>query len=280
MRSVPLVLMLVAWAAPVFADEAVEEFSLDEVEQMQAQLESGELAPDGETSGPGLEDELGELRWGMSRRQVLDVFKARLRAEWEPRIRSAPDIIQEDILMNQAEAAYRRLKSAFVVFDGRVSGWDVSPIGPEFRHGSQEAMLVVKGEQSRDFYFFINDRLWKFYRELSPDTFAGRDFDEVADSLQRRFGDAQRDFGARGEDAQPAPYLTWRQDGTQLVAIQRGSQFCLIFEDLQTLEHLALLRKNALPRKKESNSVVDAIIMSDADREKLHRDVDARLSSR
>ena len=66
--------------------------------------------------------------------------------------------------------------------------------------------------------------------------------------------------------------------GTKMVALERGAQFCLIFEDVRTVQQLALLRKDALPRKRKRTSTVDAILMSASDRQKLHDDVDRRLS--
>jgi hypothetical protein len=180
-------------------------------------------------------------------------------------------------LIREANDAYARIKDNFVVFDGYITGWDVSPVAPEFRHGSHEAMLVVDGEASRDFYFFINNRLWKFYRELKQETFAGQPFDAVADALQRKFGPAERSFASRGEDAPAGPVLSWSQQGTQLVATKRGAHYCLIFEDEKTLQHLAVLRKNALPRHKERSGAIDAVLMTDAERSRFHDAVDRSL---
>lgn len=282
-KLLPVTVLL--WlASPVWADDDVAEFTLDEVEMAEVELAddrprrgaAGKLPA---TRSDAIHAELGELRWGMSKQEVLGVLKERIRLEYEPRIRKSLDAVKQDALIQRANEAYRRIKRNFVSFDGRVTGWDVSPVAPEFRHGTREAMLVVGGEGSRDFYFFINNRLWKLYRELDTDTFGGMDYETVMGTFQRRFGRGEGGYGERAEGAPPQRWIEWNVDGTKATALERGAQYCLIFEDTRTLQQMALLRKNALPRGKKHKSTIDAILMDDGERAALHEEVDRRLSS-
>ena len=282
MQRTLLANVLLLLASPAWADSGeVTEFTLDEVES--AEAEGGEEM---EFTGGALDKvragaiakELKDIRWGMSRSEVLKVLKERIREQYEPRIRRSFDAVKQDALIQEANEAYRAIKRNFVNFNGRITGWDVSPMAPEFRHGTQEAMLVVDGDGSRDFYFFIDNRLWKYYRELEAETFRDLAYDDVAESFRRRFGRGDAGYGEREEGATPSRWVEWTEAGTKLTALERGAHYCLIFEDARTLQHLVLLRKDALPRGKKRNSTVDAILMSDSDRKKLHDEVDRRLS--
>lgn len=82
---------------------------------------------------------LGALRWGMSKDQLLGALKARIRADYEQRIRVERDVVRQDALYQEANERFRRLKRAQIAFNGRKTGWDVSPIADEFRHGSNES---------------------------------------------------------------------------------------------------------------------------------------------
>ncbi|MDH5673249.1 MAG: hypothetical protein OEZ06_13930 [Myxococcales bacterium] len=259
-------------AAPVLAEESMD-FSLEELEAGgdpdSTPGQAGEpaaTAPDVDIDA-AVRTALGELRWGMSKKELLSIFKARLRAEYDERIKRELDVVRQDALYQAARQKYDAIKRGFVIFDGAKTGWDVSPIAGEFRHKSHEAMLVVQAEGSRDYYFFINNRLWKWYRELNPAAHAGADFQSVAEAMQGAFGPASVDDLARAEGSTPLPTAFWQNEQTRVSVLSRGAATCVVFESQRTLAALPILRKDAMARGPKQNAVLQGILMDEDERE-------------
>ena len=63
-----------------------------------------------------------------------------------------------------------------LVFRGTSTGWDVSFLRGEFTHGNDESMLVMRDENSQNFYFFFGGKLWKWYKAFDAEVFAAGDF--------------------------------------------------------------------------------------------------------
>ena len=141
-------------------------FSLSDVDSV-TQPPVRELAVDPKQA---IKQSLGALQWGMSKADVVKLLKAQIRAEFDQRIKVERDIMRQDAIYQEAKERAQRLGENFVVFEGAKSGWDVSPIASEFTRDNREAMLVVAGKGSRDMYFFIQGKLWKWYRELDSQT--------------------------------------------------------------------------------------------------------------
>lgn len=262
-------------AAPVQADDAME-FSLDEVESQPAPAASRRAGSGSADPEAHVARALGPLRWGMSSKELLALLKARMRAEYDERVKAEYDVVRQDALYQQTQARYAAIRRGFVVFDGDKTGWDVSPIAPEFRHKSHEAMLVVKGEGSRDYYFFINNRLWKWYRELEPSARGGTDFEGVSATMEAGLGPAKREQVARDEVSAALPTAFWDTQDTRVSVLDRGAQTCLVFESRRTLEALPILRKDALARGSKRNNVLEGILMDDDERDRWREEADAK----
>jgi hypothetical protein len=259
----------------IAAAEEVMEFSLDE---------AGSDAPKaGKAESAAAADEqvgkaLGELRWGMSSQELLAMFKARLRAQYDRESRLERDVLRQDEAYQKAKARYEQIKDGLVRFDEKKNGWDVSPIGTEFRRGSDESMLVVRTAESHDYYFFINDRLWKWYRELEPSSVGGAGFDGVAEMMRGQLGPVAQQELSRSEGGPSLPGLAWDTTTTRVTLIQRGAAGCLIFESQHTLAALPTLRKNALARATGRHSVVDGVMMDSDALEQWRTQVDTTRS--
>lgn len=262
----------------VAAAEGVMEFSLDEA--------AGDARRAGQVEAASASDAdadaqvaraLGELRWGMSSKELLAVFKARVRAQYDQQSRLERDIMRQDALYQKAKARYEQIKDGLVRFDEKKNGWDVSPIATEFRRGSQESMLVVRTAESHDYYFFINDRLWKWYRELEPSS-VGAGFDGVAEMMRGQLGAVAQQHLSRSEDAPSMPGLAWDTTTTRVTLIQRGTTACLIFESQRTLAELPTLRRNAIARVARKHSVIEDIVMDSAAQEQWRNEVDTTRS--
>jgi hypothetical protein len=255
--------LMAALQSPVAAQDSLE-FTLDEVDSAEetAKTKGKSKAPSVDTK-QAIQEALGELRWGMSKADLLKILKAQIRAEFEQRIKVERDIMRQDALYQQAQDQARRLSENYVTFEGPKTGWDVSPIGREFTHGNRETMLVVTGKSSRDFYFFIQGKLWKWYRELSNETPA----DETVAELEERFGRGKPQKERHNDSEIVYPGATWSDGATRVTALQRGSDACLILEDQATIDQLAVLRHNTQPnaKKAQTSAVIDSILLSGAE---------------
>lgn len=269
--EVVLAVILIAGASARAAAQETLEFTLDEVDAAEAPPEP-KAVPKAVDTAKEIQGVLGAVRWGLSKTELLSLLKAQIRAEFEQRIKVERDIMRQDALYQEANEHYRRLSDNFISFDGQKTGWDVSPIGSEFTHSNREAMLTVTGKNSRDIYFFIQGKLWKWYRELTPEAVSAADSDEALAVISERFGrgkpQAERVNGAN------VPYegTTWSDSTTRVTAMRRGSDVCLILEDVRTLDRLAVLRHNLQPKaaKARTTAAIDAILLSGAELETRH----------
>jgi hypothetical protein len=237
-------------------------FSLEEVAE--AAHEEGAAQAAGQRS---IAESMGELRWGMSKTQLLEMIKKQIRADLDQRVKRETDIVRQDALYQAAKQRYERIQKGFVAFNGDKSGWDISPVADEFRHGSQESMLVVDDEGARDLYFFIHGRLWKWYRELKPGAQRGSTYAQLADSMSAQFGKGRAQGDHHGEGGSALVGLSWNDAQTRLTLLRRGNDNCLVFEELATLERLPMLREQAVARGPKTNTVLEGVFMSDSQRE-------------
>jgi hypothetical protein len=268
---------ILAAASHVAAEEPLE-FTLDEVEASSAPNKRKPAAVDTRQAGTvdpkqAIAQELGELRWGMSKAELIKLLKAQVRAEFEQRVKVERDILSQDALYQEAQDRARRISEKYVAFDGQKTGWDVSPISAEFTHGNREAMLVVSGRNSRDMYFFIQDKLWKWFRELTPDARTGAAPEETLAALEQRFGPGKPQHERRSESNEVYPGTTWTDGRTRITALRRGSESCLVFEDAAKLSQLAVLRHHVQPKmaKDRAAAAVDSILLSEAELEARSR---------
>ena len=252
-------------SSAVFAQDSLE-FTLDEVDAAEAPPPKKAAAKAVDVAKV-IHEELDGVYWGMSKADLLKVLKAKLRAEFEQRIKIERDIMRQDALYQLANDQYRRLSENYVAFDGQKTGWDVSPVGKEFTHGNREAMLAVAGKNSRDLYFFIQGKLWKWYRELTPEALKASDADEALAVISDPFGKGKPQQERRNESNNAYEGTLWTDGSTRVTALRRGGDVCLIFEEMKTVEQLATLRHNVMPKagKDRAAAAVDSILLSDAE---------------
>lgn len=240
------------------------EFSLDDVEATNKPAHGKPAPAPVANSKQAIADALGAVRWGMTKADLLKVLKAQIRAEFEQRIKVERDIMRQDSLYQAAQEQARRLTENWIEFEAGKTGWDVSPIGKEFTRGNREAMLVVTNKSSRDIYFFIQGKLWKWYRELAPETLNASDPAEALTVLTERFGKGKAQKDRLNEANVAYTGTTWTDGATRVTAMLRGSDTCLILEDLRTLENLPVLRHNVETKPKDHvASTIDHILLTD-----------------
>ena len=216
-------------------------------------------APRSEAIAPAL----GELSWGMTREQVYNHHVNKIREEYRPQLAKATGAIEEDRLRAEMNDKVRRIRESYVRFDGRATGWDVSFLRDEYTHRNNEAMLQVNDGNSQNFYFFINNRLWKWYKAFNADVFAGQTFEQFAQAVQARFGNARERTGTLIEGGDERHWLEWQDPTTRLRAIDLTrfyGFYCLVFEEKATVGRLAELRVNAPTKRNSGHALVDAIV--------------------
>jgi hypothetical protein len=267
LREVVLSLVLsLAFVSQVAAQGL--EFTLDEVDAASKPPARGKsagkaaAAPAADTK-KAIADTLGDVHWGMSKGDLLKVLRARIRAEFEQRIKVERDIMRQDALYEAAKDQAKRLSENWIEFEVGKSGWDVSPIGTEFTRGNREAMLVVTTKTSRELYFFIQGKLWKWYRELSPEAVNTDNLADAMAVLKQRFGAGKMQKERQNDSKVAYPGSIWSDGATQVTVMLRGSDPCLILEDLHTIEQLGVLRHNVekMPKNRVA-STIDSILLT------------------
>jgi hypothetical protein len=198
--------------------------------------------------------ELGALRWGMTHDQVLEHFRQQIRASYVPRMKNLGQV-EQFRLNDERQREIRRVEQSYLSFDGNVNNrrWDSSFIGDEYTHNNNESMLLYEDARgNREFFFFINDRLWK--RVQARNTNGARiDFSNFATQIEAIFGP-----GRRVLDGTRLTTVEWTDPTTKLHLADFTtfySTFCLVYEDIATLGQLATLRLNA-PTKVARRSAV------------------------
>lgn len=188
---------------------------------------------------------LSDVKWGMSKGDVEKVFIEKIKTKYKPMIAKTKDAVEEDRLRQVAKQELARIREGYVEFDGRSTGWDVSFLKGEFTQKNDEAMLVVRDENSQNFYFFIGGKLWKWYKAFDASVFPANNFATFAGAVQRKFGNAKEAKGELRPGVGERQWLEWQDDKTRLRAVDETDFYgfySLVFEHKDTLGNLAKLR--------------------------------------
>jgi hypothetical protein len=189
------------------------------------------LAAPAAAAGNPIAGALGNLRWGMSEREVKTALEAKLKDK----------------------ATLRELESSRVEFDGKATRWDSGPVAEEYTHGNEEAMLTYKdSDGSSNYYFFIGGQLWKWVKLYPAAAFGGHDFSRFASKLSKRFGKGHDKQGEVNPGSGSSyQFIEFLDRNTRLRAVDKTKQqdqYALVFEAMDTVRSLASLRSNTIRR--------------------------------
>jgi hypothetical protein len=210
---------------------------------------------------------MGELKWGTEREEVIKKFTEEIREKYKPLLAKATGAIEEDKLRGQMRNELGKIRSSVVDFNGTKTGWDASFLKSEFTHHNGESMFVVNDSNSQNYYFFINGKLWKWYKAFNAEAFQGKKFDQFAEALQSRYGKSQAREGELSPGQPKTRWIEWQDASSRLRAVDNNQFYgfyCLVFEDKKTLAHLAELRKNKPENQQKGHALVDSVTTGEA----------------
>jgi hypothetical protein len=205
---------------------------------------------------------MGDLTWGMSKDDLQKKLIDKIKETYRPLVAKTRDSVEEDRLRQKATEEMKRIRDSFVEFTGTSTGWDVSFLRGEFTHGNDESMLVMRDQNSQNFYFFIDGRLWKWYKAFDAEVFRSGDFSGFAAAVQRRFGAAKDVQAELVPGSGQRHWLEWQDDKSRLRAVDQSDFYgfyCLVFEEKATVGKLAQLRTNTREVGNKQHALVDAV---------------------
>lgn len=230
-------------------------------------------------SQSALEQSMGEIQWGWTPKQVYRHLKKQIEASYQEPISKTTDAIEEDRLRHKMAEEARQIRDSYFAFDGTPSAYDSGYLKGEFTHENDESLLRVRTETTQDYFFFINERLWKRYRAFDAAVFQGASFDEFGSALQQRYGRAKRKSSAAAPGARPTQWYEWRERRVIARAVDNNEFYgfyCLILEDPKTVAQLGKLRKNKPADAAKGGTLVD-MVGDDSDHDQ-HADIADRIT--
>jgi hypothetical protein len=208
----------------------------------------------------------GKFKWGMSAADCFKVITDAIAVKYADLIKKEPDTIKQDALRREQEAEQEKVKQSKIVFDGQKSGWDTSIVDKEFTQRNGESMIVMWEKDQRRFLFFWNDKLYKQFIAFNAEhpVFAGKSFDDFANIIQNRYGQAEMKFSQlRTKDDMTLDHLEWPASGDyQLWAIDQSGfygNYCLKLQQPSVVAQLQKARDAKAPKRPNGNALIDAV---------------------
>jgi len=205
---------------------------------------------------------MGDLKWGMNEDELQKQLIGKIKEHYKPLLAKTKDAVEEDRLREKANNEIKRIKESFVEFKGTSTGWDVSFLRGEFTHGNGESMLVMRDQNSQNFYFFMGGKLWKWYKAFDAEVFPADSFATFASAVQRRFGPAKDAHGELAPGSGDRHWLEWQDDQSRLRAVDQTDFYgfyCLVFEQKSTVANLAQLRSNTREVGNKQHAMIEAV---------------------
>lgn len=209
-----------------------------------------------------------EFDWGMTHEEVIKILSKRIKKEYKKKMVKLSDPIKEDKLHLTMTKKIKALKKGYIEFDGQVTGYDSSLVNVEYTHHNSESMILFRKDAKLDrkwddYFFFINDSLWKIFRAFDADMFPGLKWTDVQAAMTTKFGANPLHVKKFDPDTKYVNVigLQWQGKNTLLTLLNYTTFygiFCLRFEDKNTLAQIDTLRVNK-PKKEQTDSIVDAI---------------------
>jgi len=219
---------------------------------------------------------LGDLKWGMTQKEVIDRFVKKIKGNYAEKLKKAPGALEEDRIRRKMELEIRQLYKGVVTFDGRSTGWDVSFLKTEYRHHQDESMITMKDGESQNFYFFRKGRFTKWYKAFESAHFVGKTFPQVVALSQETFGRGKEIAESKTENKK---IWEWQSAATRVRLINQTEFYgfySLVFED----KRAPLDKVKPVTTKAASGHLIDGVIRNGDESEDSNPDVVDRITGR
>lgn len=220
------------------------------------------------------------FRLGMTVAEVEAFYDRVLDQDYVPRYKKAsvgPQMKALDAALADQKAGFRRSK---VEFGNLPTGIDNTPLKGEYNYKNGEMMMSLVRSGATRYFFFAQNRLWKFYDVLAlgqpgqgdegaamglnmwceDDCGKWTTFKGVAEFWKEEFGVAGRLLQA--DPAQQRNYneMDWMDGSTHIRLLDRSDEkvVALVFEDRSTSDRMAAFRA----AHKSSEDAIDPTILS------------------
>lgn len=203
---------------------------------------------------------VGSFQFGMTPEQVIGVLSKQLDERYAEKIAETQDVYKQDKLRKEKKKEIKRVKSSKVDFKGQRSGWDVSIIDKEFKHGTDESMLEYwenqGGKNQRRFFFFQDGELYKMVIQIDTTQFEEdqRSFEFFANVMRAKFGDDVTDA--------EVTYKGYKADPVFVKAVDKVrfyDAFVLMVLDPARASMVDQVRADRIHDVKEENNIVKSI---------------------
>ena len=206
---------------------------------------------------------LGGYKFGMSKDEVVADFAKKLDDKYADKLKGTTDVAAQDRIRADKKREVNTFKGSFVTFEAnKPSPWDVSIVEEELAHDTGEAMLEKweneNGKNQRRFFFFYNGKLWKMFVSLDVSILPEdkKNFDTFQSVMTGQYGPG---------DVEPG-LITWRAGEFDVRAVDKLKSYDalgLAIEDNSVKKDLMAMREAKAPPKKETSSVIKAVIDPD-----------------
>jgi hypothetical protein len=193
---------------------------------------------------------MGDLRWGLSEQDVSAFARRKLAEHYGDEIKKTHDAAKQAQLKAALKTAQADVTKSLTSFEGSSSRWDHSPVAGEFSYGNGESMLVAKDDSSENYYFFLNGRLWKWYKALDKGA-AGGDFKKFSQSVESKFGKGHAKKGELTPGHGTTQWVEYIDRNSRMRAADTSKRggFSLIFEEMATVRELASTHSVSKPSR-------------------------------
>jgi hypothetical protein len=202
----------------------------------------------------------GGFKFGMTKDEVIAVFSKQLDERYDENIKATTDIAAQDRLRRDKKNEVNRLQGSYISFEtSKPSPWDVSIVEEEFAHNTNESMLErwenQGGKNQRRFFFFYEGKLWKMFISLDVSIIPEdkRNFATFQAVMEGKYGPGDVGDGK----------ITWRTPEFEVRAVDKLKTYdalALVIENPRTRGEVEALREAKAPPKKETSSVIKAVI--------------------
>lgn len=222
-----------------------------------------------------LAEKFGGFKFGMSKDDVLKVLQKQIDASYDDKIKATTDIAQQDRFRKEKKEELARIASSYVAFDAKPSPWDVSIVGEEFAHNTNESMMErwenQGGKNQRRFFFFYDQKLWKIYLSLDVSIIPEdkRTFETFKNVMEGQYGKGAVDGGT----------IRWRAGDFDARAIDRLKDYGalgFVLEDPKVRAQVLAQHELHKAPDRQTSPIIDAVIDKD---NKDHPDIKANAGA-